>query len=158
MKGNTPSLSLGVKIQHPGSLKLSKDKATASPLCPRVEICSHMRRNKFHCCSGLRHSSPSPALQHCWTYSCDLIRWFPLATGRHITKHEEAVTHRVPPSETLGYNCFMFLVYWKQSGWARVQDTHLVAETSAWWWRLRSLSQLMEERKTVTLCTLRSSC
>lgn len=53
---------------------------------PRVEICSHMRRNTFHCCSGLRRSSPSPALQRRWTYSCDLIRWFPLATRRHKAK------------------------------------------------------------------------
>lgn len=58
---------------------------------PRVEICSHMRRNTFHCCSGLRRSSPSPALQRRWTYSCDLIRWFPLATRRHKAKQGETL-------------------------------------------------------------------
>lgn len=58
---------------------------------PQVEICSHMRRNTFHCRSGLRRSSPSPALQHRWTYSCDLIRWFPLATRRHKAKQGETL-------------------------------------------------------------------
>lgn len=65
------------------------------PICvARVESCSHMKRNTFHCCSGLRHSSPSPALQHHWTYSCDLIRRFPLATRRHTAKQKKRVTHR----------------------------------------------------------------
>lgn len=64
---------------------------------PWVESCSHMKKSKFRRCSGLRHSSPSPALQHCWTYSCDLIRWFPLATKRHKVKQGEGITHRVLP-------------------------------------------------------------
>lgn len=102
---------LGVKNVTFSILKLKRQMRNFPILAYKWKF-AHMRRNKFHCCSGLRHSSPSPALQHCWTYSCDLIRWFPLATRRHKAKQGDAVTHWVLPLETLGYNyCIMPLVY-----------------------------------------------
>lgn len=80
------------------------------PICvARVESCSHMKRNTFHCCSGLRHSSPSPALQHHWTYSCDLIRRFPLATRRHTAKQKKKSysSGNFLQKKTRGYNYYI---------------------------------------------------